>query len=210
MPDPAPQSAYVGSSDAIVDLRAAIHTFVDEVTAALESVHQKSGKACRWLDEDAPAYWRSQEQRSFDAVAAARTALTICKTKTVAGHRSSCLEEKVALRKAQDRLELCKVQRGRTRAASLETHAAVDDFRAQVSALERFLESDIPKALAVLHRTSVSLDAYTATRPSRPRPRDDGSTDEPSDDGGTPVHTAPNDTAPNDTAPNNPTVERIA
>ena len=164
-----PDAAYVGSSDAIVDLRAAVLTFIDEVAAALESVRGKAGKAMRWLDEDAPAYWRTQEQQSYDAVATARTALSICRTQTVAGRRKSCIEEKAALRKSQERQEVCRLQKSRTKAAALSAHDAADDYRAQIAALERFLETDLPKLLAILHRTSVSLDAYSATRPSSPR-----------------------------------------
>ena len=166
------QSAHVGSSDAIVDYRAALHTFLDEVNAALESVRGKAGKALRWLDEDAPGYWHAQEQRGYDTVNSARTALTVCKTQTVAGRRKSCIEEKAALSKAKDRLEVCRVQRAAARAASIDAHAAADDYRARIAALERFLESELPKLAAVLHRTSVALDAYSATRPTR---RDPGS-----------------------------------
>ena len=162
-------SAHVGSSDAIVDLRAALHTFIDEVTAALESVQMKAGKALRWLDEDAPAYWRRQEQEAFDAVNAARTALSICRTQTVAGRRKSCIEEKQALARSKDRLELCGVQRARTRGAALDAHAAADDYRARITALQRFVEAELPKLLATLHRTSVALDAYSATRPPSPK-----------------------------------------
>lgn len=162
-------SAHVGSSDAIVDYRAALNTFLDEMNAALDAVRGKAGKALRWLDEDAPGYWRAEEQRSYDAVNSARTALTICRTQTVAGRRKSCIEEKVALRKAQDRQEVCRVQKARTRSASIDAHAAADDYRARITALERFLESELPRLLALLHRTSVALDAYSATRPAAAR-----------------------------------------
>ena len=174
MADRAPGSAHVGSSDAIVDYRAALLTFLDEVSSAMESIQMKAGKALRWLDEDAPAYWKREQQTAYDAVAAARTELVKCRTITVAGRKKSCIEEKKALQRAQARLDLCDAQRSKTRAAAIESHSAADDYRARIGALERFVESELPKLQALLHRTIVALDAYGATRPSTPVSRSSG------------------------------------
>jgi hypothetical protein len=164
-------TARVESSDAIVDFRAALLTFLDEVRRAMESVHMKADRTLRWLDEDVPSYWHREEQRSYDAVNAARIALQICRTRTVAGRKSSCIEEKVEYRRSQERLEFCRAQKGRVRSTSIDAHHAADDFRARMARFERFVESDLPKLQALLHRTSVALDAYTATRPPSVRPQ---------------------------------------
>lgn len=159
------EHAHVGSSDAIVEFRAALLTFQEEAQAAVDAIEMKAGQTLRFLDEDAPRYWDGQVRESYDKVNEARIALSICRNKTIAGRRSSCIEEKKAYTRAQDRLETSRTKRSATRATSIEAHEAADEFRARMAELHRLLEVDVPKLQALLHRTSVSLEAYTATRP---------------------------------------------
>lgn len=165
-------NAHVGSSDAIVAFRAALLTFQDEATAAVDSIEQKAQQTLRFLDEDAPNYWSNQMRLAYDDVNKSRIELSICRNRTVAGRKSSCIEEKKAYARAQDRLDLCRRQQSVTRKTSIDAHDAADEYRARISHLRRILESEVPKLQALLHRTSVTLDAYTATRPPQAKPID--------------------------------------
>lgn len=162
--------AHVGSSDAIVEFRAALLTFLEESMAAVESIEMKAQQTLRFLDEEAPNYWSNQTRLAYDGVNKTRIELNICRNRTVAGRKSSCIEEKKAFARAQDRLELCRRQQGITRKTSIDAHDAADEFRARISHLHRLLETEVPKLQGLLHRTSVSLDAYTATRPPSAQP----------------------------------------
>lgn len=160
------ENAYVGSSDAIADFRAALLTFQEEAQSAVESAETKAGQTLRFLDEDAPGYWDAQTRSAYDEVNAARIALSVCRNKTVAGRKSSCIEEKKAFAKAQDRLEVCQRKRSVARKTSIDAHDAAAEFRARIAHLHRILDAEVPKLQNLLHRTAVSLEAYTATRPS--------------------------------------------
>lgn len=172
------ENAHVGSSDAIVAFRAALLTFQEEALAAVESIEMKAGKTLRFLDEEAPGYWGAETRTAYDNVNKARIELSICRNKTVAGRKSSCIEEKKAYAKTQDRLEFCRRQQSVTRKTSLDAHDAADEYRARITHLRRVLESDVPRLQVLLHRISVSLEAYTATRPptSNPQPVDSAAT----------------------------------
>src|SRR4051812_19107517 len=98
-------SANVRSLDVIRDFKAALVRFEEEACIAMAALRQEIVRALDWLEHDRPIYWKEQVRRSFDAVAKARTDLDACRRRTVADHRPACIEEQLALRKAQERLK---------------------------------------------------------------------------------------------------------
>lgn len=176
-PAASPDNAAVGSfsarlldADVITDTRAALATFEDEARSVIESVGMKSEATLRWLDEEAPRYWATSARQANESTAAARSALEICRQRTVAGHRSTCLEEKQALRRAKDREEFCRDQRTMTRATGTSLRQTVDELKTRIVQLERWLDGELPRLQARLHQTAVAVSAYTATRPAAVRP----------------------------------------
>ncbi|MFT2588664.1 hypothetical protein, partial [Escherichia coli] len=55
-----------------------------------------------------PNYWREQERKAYDLVASTRVALETCRLRTVAGHRSECIDEKKAYERAKLRMEFVR------------------------------------------------------------------------------------------------------
>jgi hypothetical protein len=90
--------------------------------------------------------------------------------RTVAGRRSSCIEEKVAYEKAKRRLAHCQEQIDRVRRWSIKIHHEVDEFRGRLAALRRLLDCEIPQALAFLENSAQALEAYAEM--TRPAPED--------------------------------------
>ena len=189
-------TARLLNADVITDTRAALATFEDEARSVIESVGMKSEATLRWLDEEAPRYWVTSARQANEATAAARSALEICRQRTVAGHRSTCLEEKQALRRAKDREEFCRDQRTMTRSTSTSLRQTVDELRTRIVQLERWLDGELPRLQARLHQTSVAVSAYTATRPAAVRPV---SRDEPTSPA--PMNSTPTSSRPTDSTP---------
>lgn len=173
-PSRPPASGPIGGSsvqlldaDVLTDFRAALATFEDEAQAVLDSVSAKANATQRWLDEEAPLYWANSSRKASDSIASARIALEMCRLRTVAGHRSSCIEEKKALARAKDREEFCQTQRAKVRSASVDLRHEVDEMLGRLAQLQRWLDGDLPKLQARLHRTAKAVEAYASTPPVR-------------------------------------------
>lgn len=160
-------SANVRDIDAIRDFRARLLHFAEELEAALQSLHLEVQRAFEWIDQERPYYWVNQSRRAYDQVASARTTYETCRMRTVAGHRSACIEEKVAYDRARRRLEHCQQQVEQVRKWAMKIHHDADEFRGRLASLRRLVDSDIPRAIASLDRTTTILEQYAEIqRPS--------------------------------------------
>ncbi|MGC1275799.1 MAG: hypothetical protein WBC44_18995 [Planctomycetaceae bacterium] len=153
-------AAHVTSVEAVARFTAALRQFEDEASQALLALDQQIGKALQWLDDEQPAYWRSQIRRQYDEVARTRNALENCQMRVVAGDRPSCLEEEKAHRAAKRRLEVASAKPDLVRACAIKVHREVDEYRGRVGQLQQTLDRDVPRTLALLERTQSALLAY--------------------------------------------------
>jgi len=172
-------TANVRDIDAIRDFRVKLLRFAEEIDAAMQTLHMEIQRTFEWADQDRPHYWANQGRRAYDQVAAARTAYETCRMRTVAGHRSACIEEKVAYDKAKRRLEHCQQQVDHVRKWSMKIHHDADEFRGRLASLGRLLENELPQALAQLDKSATLLEQYADLH--RPLPEDSG-TESPSTD----------------------------
>jgi predicted RNase H-like nuclease (RuvC/YqgF family) len=117
-------------------------------------------RATQWIEHDRPAYWATATRKAFEQVAATRTALNACLTRTVAGPRSSCIEEKEAHDAAKRRLQHCQEQVERTKRWNVKLRQEIDEFRSRISALRRRLDGELPKTAAYLDRMIEALEQY--------------------------------------------------
>lgn len=156
--------AKVHSLDALVQFRAAVAAFQERALAAVGSLRQETLRTLLWLEQEQPHYWAEQVRRGFDRVAEARTAYESCRLRTVAGHRSACLEELQALRKAQQRLAYCQEQVEVVRRWSQRARDQADEFFGQLGPLERSLDQDLPRLLATLEQMLLALEAYLSIK----------------------------------------------
>jgi len=153
-------TANVRDIQAIREFRVKLLHFAEELEGALQSMHLELQRAFEWIEEDRPRYWSNQARRAYDTVASTRTAYQNCRMRTVAGHRSACIEEKVAYEKAQRRLEYCQEQVAQVRRWSIKIRHDADEFRGRMASLRRLLDAEIPQALAQLANTITILENY--------------------------------------------------
>jgi hypothetical protein len=154
--------ARVTSLEALVDFRTALVTFRERGLSAVGSLGVESRRTLIWLEQEQPRYWAEEVRRGYDRVAAARQAYNACRLRTVAGHRSACLEEQQELRKAQRRLEYCQEQVNVVRQWSQRAREQADEFFGKVNPLERSLDHEVPLLIAALERMILSIEAYVA------------------------------------------------
>lgn len=158
-------AANVRSIAAIREFRAAVQVFLDEAQGSLDLMRMELQRAFEWIEHDRPHYWEGQMRRAFDLVAQTRTALETCLMRTVAGHRPSCIEEKQAHAAAKRRLEHCREQINRVKQWTVRLHHEANEFRGRMASLQRALEHDVPRLLALLHQTAEILEQYAEIAP---------------------------------------------
>ena len=158
-------SANVRNIEAIRDFRAALMKFAEEAESALQSMQMDTHRAFEWIEHDRPHYWTIQVRKAFDLVAATRSALNTCQMRTVAGHRSACIEEKQAYAQAKRRLQHCQEQVARVQRWGQKVRHDADEFRGRLAGLKKLLDVDIPKALALLEKTAMVLESYAEIGP---------------------------------------------
>ncbi|WP_397571260.1 hypothetical protein [Schlesneria sp. T3-172] len=159
------QSANIHSVDALRDVRAALILFQERSTTALSDLRQKIERTVAWLELDRPNYWKEQERRAYDRVATTRTAFETCRLRTVAGHRSDCIEEKKAFERAKMRMEYVREKQEVTWKWMVEASREANEYRARTSTLQRTLDFDVPLMIAQLGRMIDALEGYTNQSP---------------------------------------------
>jgi len=164
-------SAKITSIDAVENFRLALLKFNDNASRALMSIDEQTKKALHWREHEAPTEWQMRIRICHEEVARARSALDTCMMKKVGDYRPSCMEEKQALKAAQNKLahaqgmlEVIRLWTGRIR-------QACDDYRGGVMGLRTTLDIRVPETLAILSRTVRALDAYA----EREREKNDSS-----------------------------------
>lgn len=162
-------SANVRSIAAIREFRAAVQVFLDEAHGALDQMRMELQRSFEWIEHDCPHYWEGQLRRAFELVSQTRSALETCQMRTVAGHRPSCIEEKQAHAAAKRRLEHCRDQIERVKKWTVRLHKDANEFRGRMASLQRMLEQDVPRLIALLQRSADILDKYAEV----PAPVDD-------------------------------------
>ncbi len=161
-------SANVRDIDAIRAFRAALIIFAEDAETAIQLMLMEAQKTLGWIDHDAPFYWKTQTRKAYDQVASSRVSYENCRMRTVAGHRSTCIEEKQAFEKAKRRLQHCLDQTELVRKWANTLRHETDEFRGRLAGLQKLLSADIPKAIALLEKTTSLLESYAEmTRPTR-------------------------------------------
>jgi hypothetical protein len=158
--------ANVRSLDAIRYFRPAVVRFDDDVKAALTGLRTELNRTIQWLDHDCPAYWQQQIRNGFDSVAEARTQLSRRQMMTVAGRHPDCIDEKKALSRAKQQLELAQEKLRLCRQWSIKAHRAADEYSSRIGRAEQAMAQGVPRMLAILERIMVALEEYTAVEHS--------------------------------------------
>lgn len=152
--------ANVRSLDAMRAFRVHLLEFADVAIDVTASLQQQTLSFLDWLEHDRPNFWKQYMLRSFDVIAQARSDLEKCQMRTVADHRPTCYEEKLALQAAKQRLQMAQEKvEAVTRWCSFVRHE-IDEFDGRRGGLQRYIESDFAKTIATLERMIAAIEAY--------------------------------------------------
>jgi len=157
--------ANLTSVDAVRLLAAALRSFEEDAGGALADLQMQINRVLEWIHHDRKEYWAERVRRGHQEVAEAKQNLERRLIYRATEERPSCREEKAALEKAKRRLEVAqeKVRAVQHWAHSLEHE--IRDFRGSISQLAGWVQTDLPRACALLQRMSLALDAYVNLPP---------------------------------------------
>jgi len=160
------QSARVSSIDALAAFRVALLKFADDAMDGLTGLRLESRRGAEWVEVDRVRYWPAQARKASDDVNSARINLERCELAVRAEDRRSCYDEKKALERAKQRVRLCDEKVRTTKKWARVVVQEARDFLGELSKLEHFLDSDLPRAVAILEKMIASLSRYAETTTS--------------------------------------------
>ena len=149
--------------DAVLEMAAAVDAFRDEAAAALETLDMEIRRALEWIHNDRHDHWDHQVRRGWENITAARVQLQQAMTaRRIGEHDPACIDEKKALTRAKQRLEIAQKKVEAVRQSARAIDRAVDEYRGARTPLASWLESEAPKARAALRRMMDNLEDYLA------------------------------------------------
>ena len=153
--------ADVESFDVVRKFCAAVATFADEARDALATYDIELRRTLDWLLDLQPEAWKLEIRRSEDAIQEAKIALTRCKMqKLPGGGEPACMEEKKALARAKYRLEFSQDKLVATKKWGHAFSREATQYTSQATQLGDLFDADLPRALAMLDRAILALQAY--------------------------------------------------
>ena len=155
------QQARVSSLDALAAFRAALLRFGDVCSDSIVSLQLEARRAAEWVEVDRAAYWPAQYRRANDDHHSARVNLERCELSVGPDDHRSCYEEKKAVEAAKRRMRLCEEKVRVSRHWAQVINHETRDFLGDLSQLQHYLESDLPKAVALLEKMLLALERYS-------------------------------------------------
>lgn len=155
--------ARLTSIDAVQAMSAAVESFRQEATSALEDLDMEIRRAVEWIQHDRRDHWTYEVRRGYERVSEARVQLQQAKTfRRIGNDDPSCLDEKKALERSKRRLETAEEKVAAVRHWSRVIEHAVHEYRGTRGQVTGWLDADYPKAVAVLKRMMAALERYVS------------------------------------------------
>jgi hypothetical protein len=174
------RSAKVQSIDVLDLLALAVRAFAQEASVALDDVRMDLHRALQWVQYDQKDFWSQESRRSQEAVAEARINLERKRMFRVGDQEPSCQEEKKALEAAKRRVERAREKLEAVKRWSRFLEHESHECRSGIAPLADWLQADVPRALAMLHRLSLALESYVdLALPAEPSADDSRKPDSP-------------------------------
>ncbi len=165
------QHARVDSIAALREFRAALVMFNEAASLALDEMESEMQRVLLWLRDDQYKFWRKQLQLRTDEHTQARLALKRRQIfdRALSGSVSSCVDERKALKKAEQRLQEATLRFKRVGQYIQQIEKAQADYKGLVKGLTGDLEVNLPNARARLDRMAAALEKYVALLPPEAR-----------------------------------------
>jgi len=154
------RSANVRAIEVVPVLSVALQKFGEEAATALTDLELEVNRAIHWISCELKEYWTQQVRKAQEQVAEARITLERKQMFRAAEERSSCIEEKKALEAAKRRLQLCQQKLEAVRRWSRVLARQFMEYKGRVAVLSSWLQTDLPKGLALLKSMAGALETY--------------------------------------------------
>lgn len=159
------QAAHVESIEKLKDLRVALCVLAETARTGLLDADSEIQRVNLWLKNEQVRYWKSQIMSRGEMVTRAKIALNQKKlTKTPLGGHYSCVDEEKALQLARRRLEEAETKLANVQKWNRRLDEEVFEYKGQVQALGRMVDSMLPVAIARLDRMIEALESYMAVK----------------------------------------------
>jgi hypothetical protein len=161
------QHARVDSIAALREFRAGLVMFKEAASLALDEMESEMQRVLLWLRDDQYKHWRKQLQVRTDEHTQARLALKRRQIfdRALSGSVSSCVDERKALKKAEQRLQEATLRFKRVGRYIQLIEKAQSDYKGLVKGLVGDLDVNLPNARARLDRMAEALEKYVALLP---------------------------------------------
>jgi hypothetical protein len=159
--------AKVNSIEALKQFRASLTLFANAVNKALDEAYAEIQGTHNWLSHHQYAYWKNRLYVSSEKYTAAQLALKRKKIfdRALQGTPSSCIDERKALKIAEQRLREAQTKFERVRSWISQLEKEELNYKGVVQRLRHAVHVEIPNARASLDRMIGSLEAYVALAP---------------------------------------------
>lgn len=151
-------------SRALLDAKAALVKFAEQVTAAISSMDAEVARLGMWLDQERPAHWKHELRRREDKVLAAKIDIQR-KIIAQAPEPVSLLLERKVVHRAQARADEARKRFERVKQWSPRWEREAMMFKTSIAALSDATHRDIPLAMARLEKMLLALEAYERIAP---------------------------------------------
>jgi hypothetical protein len=160
-------SAGVRSISALEEFKAILANFETEAKEALAVTDMAVRRSLEWFQHDLLKHWQSEFRKREEAVTNARAELERCRMQSFGDRTPDCTDQKVALKKAQLRLEEAEQKIKAVKKWSRILEEEVGEYRGPSQELGNIIAGELPKAVADLNRMLAALAAYmSVTAPS--------------------------------------------
>lgn len=153
-------SAGVHSIQALEDFKAILANFETEAKEALAVTDMAVRRSLDWFQHDLLKYWQSEFRKREEAVTNARGELERCRMQSFGDRTPDCTDQKVALKKAQLRLEEAETKIKAVKKWSRILEEEVGEYRGPSQELGNIIAGELPKATADLNKMLNALAAY--------------------------------------------------
>jgi hypothetical protein len=153
-------AASVHSIPMLREFRAALATFGTEAKEASAVNDMTVRRGIDWFQNDLLKFWQSEIRKREEALTNAKAEYERCRMQSFGDRPPDCTDQKVAMRKAQVRLEEAQEKVKAVKKWSRILDEEMQDYMGQSQQLTDMLSGEIPKAMADLDRMLNALEAY--------------------------------------------------
>jgi len=152
--------ASVHSIAALEAFKAALVKFETEGRETLSVSDMDVRRGLEWFQNDLLKHWLSEVRRREEAVTHAKSDLERCRMQKFGDRTPDCTDQRVALKKAQARLEEAEQKVKSVKKWSRVLDEEAEEYRSQSQELNNMLAGELPKGIHDLNQMLAALDAY--------------------------------------------------